>query len=58
MKQGRLQMRVDEKLLERVKKLARRRGMTLTHLTEALFRRELEADELDKKQALVEAEQI
>ena len=57
MKTGRLHMRVDEKLLEKSRKLAHRKGMTLTHLVEAVLRSALEQDEQEKKTRM-EAEQI
>lgn len=56
MKTGRIHMRMDERLLERVKKLARKQGLTLTQFVEAAFRSALEQEE--KKKEAYEAEQI
>jgi len=56
MKNGRIHMRIDQKLLERAKKLVRRRGITLTQFVEAAFRSALEQEESEKKP--FEAEQI
>ena len=56
MKTGRIHMRIDEKLLEKTKKVARKRGVTLTQLIEGLLREVVRQEMLEKK--TVEAEQI
>ena len=55
MKTGRVHLRIEEKLLERTKKLARKNGVTLTQLVETLLRRAIEADTQTKH---MDAEQI
>lgn len=45
-KEGRLHIRVDEDLLRRVKKYAKKNGVTLTDIVEARFRELLSAEKV------------
>ncbi len=55
MKTARLHIRIDEKLLERTKKVARKRGITLTQLVETACREAIAQEEQEKN---IDAEQI
>lgn len=55
MKKGRLQLRVDEKVLERIHKIAAQKGVTVSSLVDAYFRRLIEEH---KSQKSIDAEQI
>ncbi len=55
MKTARIHIRIDEKLLERTKRVAKRRGVTLTQLIESACREAIKQDEQDRH---VDAEQI
>ena len=61
-KTGRLHIRLDGQLLERAKKLASKKGLTLTTLVELTLRDVIEAnkqqEKLDKEPPVVDAEQV
>lgn len=59
-KEGRLNLRIDQDLLARVRKVAERQNLTVTALVEMSFRTFLTSVEEDKKRrrSPVEAEQI
>jgi predicted HicB family RNase H-like nuclease len=60
MKEGRLHMRLDARLLRQAKRMAERQGVSLSALVTLQLRALVEADEISRvaKQAAPDAEQV